>query len=209
MNFNHFLDRIDDINLSLDQKKRLFNIINDVVKDNIPEQKDDFKEFIIQNFGIPIYINFGRIIGVNNDTGLLYKNSTRTITIKSYDNSINQTIYIDVTGNSNKNKWISLGGVDNYYLFNFIKYKGTIQQRQKTNFNQVYTHVFNGIAEMKNDIPIKEGDTILVNGKIINCCEDGDWYSPVDNYLYLGSDCLISDVNRTLIIKNPCYIETE
>lgn len=209
MNFNHFLDRIDDINLSISQKKRLFDIINDTVKDNIPEQKDDFKEFIIQNFGIPIYIDFGKIIGVNNDTGVLHKDNTRTITIKSYDNSINQTINIDVTGNSNKNKWICLDLVDNYYLFNFVKYKGTIQQRQKTSFKDVYTHVFKGIAEMRNDIPIKEGDTMLVNGKIINCHEDGDYYSSVNNYLYLGSDCLISDVNSALIIKNPCYIETE
>lgn len=222
MNFNHFLNRIADINLSLDQKKRLFDITNEIakensiskedviqlIKDNTPEQ-DDFKEFIIQNFGVPIYINFKGIIGVNNKTGVLYKDSVRTITITSYDNSINQTINIDVTGNSNKNKWIYLGHIRNYYLFNFVKYIGSIQQYQERNFNQVYTHVFNGIAEMRNDVPIKIGDTMLVNGEIINCGEDGDHYSPVENYLYLGGDCLISDLNSTLIIKNPCYIETE
>lgn len=222
MNFNHFLDRIADINLSLDQKKRLFDITNEIakensiskedviqlIKDNTPEQ-DDFKEFIIQNFGVPIYINFKGIIGVNNKTGVLYKDSVRTITITSYDNSINQTINIDVTGNSNKNKWIYLGYIRNYYLFNFVKYIGSIQQYQERNFNQVYIHVFNGIAEMRNDVPIKIGDTMLVNGEIINCGEDGDHYSPVEHYLYLGGDCLISDLNSTLIIKNPCYIETE
>lgn len=222
MNFNHFLNRIADINLSLDQKKRLFDITNEIakensiskedviqlIKDNTPEQ-DDFKKFIIQNFGVPIYINFKGIIGVNNKTGVLYKDSTRTITITGYDNSINQTINIDVTGNSNKNKWICLGHIRNYYLFSFVKYIGSIEQRQERNFSQVYAHIFNGIAEMRNDVPIKIGDTMLVNGEIINCGEDGDHYSPVDNYLYLGSDCLISDINSTLIIKNPCYIETE
>lgn len=222
MNFNHFLNRIADINLSLDQKKRLFDITNEIakensiskedviqlIKDNTPEQ-DDFKEFIIQNFGVPIYINFKGIIGVNNKTGVLYKDSVRTITITSYDNSINQTINIDVTGNSNKNKWIYLGHIINHYLFNFVKYIGSIQQLQERNFNQVYIHVFNGIAEMRNDVPIKIGDTMLVNGEIINCGEDRDHYSPIDNYLYLGDDCLISDLNSALIIKNPCYIETE
>lgn len=222
MNFNQFLDRIDDINLSIDQKKRLFDITNEIakensiskedviqlIKDNTPEQ-DDFKEFIIQNFGVPIYINFKGIIGVNNKTGVLYKDSVRTITVTSYDNSINQTINIDVTGNSNKNKWIYLGHIRNYYLFNFVKYIGSIQQYHERNFNQVYTHVFNGIAEMRNDVPIKIGDTMLVNGEIINCGEDGDHYSPIENYLYLGGDCLISDLNSALIIKNPCYIETE
>lgn len=223
MNFNHFLNRIADINLSLDQKKRLFDITNEIVKensiskedviqlikDNIPEQ-DDFKKFIIQNFGIPIYINFERIIGVNNDTGVLYKDSARTITIKSYDNSINQIINIDVTGNSNKNKWIVVDRVKNYYLFDFVMYKGSIQQVKERNFSEVYTHDFNGIAEMRNDIPIKEGDTILIRGgEIINCYENKDLYSPHHNYLYLGSDCLISDTNRYFIIKNPSYIETE
>lgn len=222
MNFNQFLNRIADINLSLDQKKRLFDIINEtakensiskedviqLIKDNTPDQ-DDFKQFIIQNFGIPICINFEGIIGVNNKTGVLYKDSARTIAIKSYDNSINQTINIDVTGNSNKNKWILVGHVDKYYLFDFIMYKGSIQQLNERNFSQVYTHNFTGIAEIRNDIPIKEGDTMLVNGEIVNCHEDGGLYSPVDNYLYLGSDCLISDMNSTLIIKNPCYIETE
>lgn len=222
MNFNHFLNRIADINFSLDQKKRLFDIINEItkensiskedviqlIKDNIPEQ-DNFKEFIIQNFGTPIYINFEGIIGVNNKTGVLYKDSARTITITSYNNSINQTINIDVTGNSNKNKWICLDSIRNHYLFNFVKYIGSIQQRKESNFSEVYTHVFNGIAEMRNDVPIKIGDTMLVNGEIINCHEDGDLYSPVGNYLYLGSDCLISDLNDALIIKNPCYIETE
>lgn len=222
MNFNHFLNRIADINLSLDQKKRLFDITNEIakensiskedviqlIKDNIPEQ-DDFKKFIIQNFGIPICINFEGIIGVNNSTGVLYKDSVRTITIKSYDNSINQTINIDVTGNSNKNKWIVIGRVNNYYLFDFVMYKGSIQQVHERNFSEVYTHAFTGIAEMRNDIPIKIGDTMLINEKIINCHEEGDLYSPHHNYLYLGSDCLISDLNRSLIIKNPCYIETE
>lgn len=222
MNFNHFLNRIADINLSLDQKKRLFDITNEIakensiskedviqlIKDNTPEQ-DNFKEFIIQNFGVPIYINFKGIIGVNNKTGVLYKDSARTITLKSYNNRVNQIINIDVTGNSNKNKWIYLGSIKNYYLFDFVKYKGSIQQRQERNFREVYTHNFNGIAEMRNDIPIKIEDTMLVNGEIINCYEDGDHYSPVNNYLYLGGDCLISDLNKALIIKNPCYIETE
>lgn len=34
MNFNHFLDRIDDINLSIDQKKRLFDVIKEIIKEN-------------------------------------------------------------------------------------------------------------------------------------------------------------------------------
>ena len=34
MNFNHFLNRIADINLSLDQKKRLFDIIKEIIKEN-------------------------------------------------------------------------------------------------------------------------------------------------------------------------------
>ena len=34
MNFNHFLNRIADINLSLDQKKRLFDVIKEIIKEN-------------------------------------------------------------------------------------------------------------------------------------------------------------------------------
>lgn len=210
MNFNQFLDRIDDINLSISQKKRLFDVIKDVVKDNVPEQKDDFKQFILQNFGPPIYIDFEGIIGVNNSTGVLYKDSKKTITIKIY-NEETQTFSINVNGNSNKNKWILIGNVLNYHLFNFIKYKGSIRQVQEKTFRNVYAKYYNGFAERRYGSPIKEGDTMLImeRGEIINCYDEGDYYSPNENYHYLGNDCLVSDMNSALIIKNPCYIENE
>lgn len=217
MNFNQFLDRIDDINFSISQKKRLFDVIKDVVKDNVPEQKDDFKQFILQNFGTPIYINFKGIIGVNNSTGVLYKDSKKTITIKIY-NKETQTFSINVNGNSNKNKWIEIGPVYDFYLFNFIKYEGSIRQVQEKTFRNVYAkyyngfaEYYNGFAEYRNGSPIKEGDTMLImkRGEIINCYDEGDYYSPHDTYWYLGNDCLVSDMNSALIIKNPCYIENE
>jgi hypothetical protein len=203
MNFNHFLDRIDDINLSLDQKKRLFDVINNVVKDNIPEQKDDFKQFILQNFGKPVYINFERIIGVNNDTGVLYKNSNKTISVQEYGKEkVNYTI--NVEGNTNKNKWIFIGNVSGMYG-KFIKYKGSITQKQEITFRNVFGRTWEGFAEYSPNSPIKLGDTLLVNGKITN----GENYFSFNNCIKLGEDLVITNVNNALILKNPCYIETE
>lgn len=203
MNFNHFLDRIDDINLSIDQKKRLFDVINDTVKDNIPEQDDDFKQFILRNFGEPVYINFERIIGVNNDTGVLYKNSMKTISVQEYRREkVNYTI--NVEGNTNKNKWILIGNVHGMFG-KFIKYKGSITQKQEITFRDVFSHTWEGFAEYSPNSPIKPGDTLLVNGKITN----GENYFSFNNCIKLGEDLVITNLNNALILKNPCYIEIE
>ena len=216
MNFNHFLNRIADINLSLDQKKRLFDIINEIakensiskedviqlIKDNTPEQ-DDFKEFIIQNFGEPVYINFERIIGINNDTGVLYKNSRKIISVQEYGKEkVNYTI--NVEGNTNKNKWIHIGSLRGMFG-RFIKYKGTIIQKQEKTFKDVFGHIWEGFAEYSPNSPIKPGDTLLINGEITN----GENYFSFDNCIKLGEDLVITNVNNSLILKNPCYIETE
>ena len=201
MNFNHFLDRIGDINLSLDQKKRLFDVINDAVKDNI--QDDDFKRFILQNFGQPVYINFEGIIGVNNDTGVLYKDSRKTISVQKYgQEKVNYTI--NVEGNTNKNKWIFIGQLAGMFC-KFIKYKGMIRQKQEKTFRDVFVRTWEGFAEYSPNSPIKPGDTLLVDGEIT---DDHNYFS-FDNCIKLGEDLVITNLNNALILKNPCYIETE
>lgn len=49
MNFNHFLDRIDDINLSFDQKKRLFDVIKDIINENSNSEDIKVELKVIQN----------------------------------------------------------------------------------------------------------------------------------------------------------------
>lgn len=216
MNLNHFLNRISDINLSFDQKKRLFDITNEIakessiskedviqlIKDNIPEQDDDFKRFILQNFGKPIYINFNNIIGVNNDTGVLYRNSSKAILMREYGREeVRYTI--NVEGNTNKNKWIRIATLPTMSN-KFIKYGGSVRQKQERTFEDVFYRVWEGFAEYSPNSPIKPGDTVLDNGEITN----DENYSSYDRCIKLGEDLIITPVNA-LILKNPCYIETE
>ena len=49
MNFNQFLDRIDDINLSISQKKRIFDVIKDIINENSSSEDIKSELKLIQN----------------------------------------------------------------------------------------------------------------------------------------------------------------
>lgn len=49
MNFNQFLDRIADINLSIGQKKRIFDVIKDIINENSNSEDIKSELKLIQN----------------------------------------------------------------------------------------------------------------------------------------------------------------